>query len=126
VRRHALALSFVFVVLAAGCGGESQPKLGHADAAGLIALTDRIAAEDPCAQARDIAGVSARAIRLVNQGRVPVELQEPLLAGVNALAAHDPHCVQPAPPPAPNLQPTKPGHQPHGHDHKHGKHGDDG
>jgi hypothetical protein len=125
VRLHVVTLSLVFVVLAAGCGGASQPKLGHDDAARLIALTDRIAVEDPCAQAHDIAGVNARAIQLVNQGRVPAKLQEPLLAGVNALAAHDPHCVQPTAPPAPVLQSPKLSHRPHGHRPKHGKHGHD-
>ncbi len=125
MRLQVVALSLVFVVLA-GCGGASQPKLGHDDAARLIALTDRIAAEAPCAQARDIAGVNARAIHLINQGRVPAELQEPLLAGVNSLAAHDPHCVPPtASTPAPDVKKPKPDHQPHGQDHKHKQHGHD-
>ncbi len=116
------ALVTAFTVLLAGCGSDSQPRLAHADAAQLIALTDRIAREGPCAQAHDIAGVSARAAQLVNRGRVPVELQRPLLDGVNALAAHAPACLQAVPTTAPVLR-VKPGHEPHDHDHERGKHG---
>ena len=119
--RALTVVSTLFAVVLAGCGGDPQPKLAQADAAQLTALTDRIAREGACAQARDIAGVSARAVQLVNRGRVPAELQEPLLAGVNALAAQSPPCVQTVPTTVP-LLPAKPGHQPH--DQKHGeKHG---
>ena len=62
----------------------------------------RSPAEGPCAPGARHPAVSARAIQLVNQGRVPAELQEPLLAGVNALAAaRTPACVPPAPAPRP-------------------------
>jgi hypothetical protein len=120
--RRSLALPWlVLCVVLAGCG-DSTPKLGHDDAAGLIRLTNAIAREGSCAQARDISAVSARAIQLVNQGRVPAALQEPLLAGVNSLAAHHPSCE----PPALLPQVSKPGHEPHKPHHDHGKHkGDD-
>jgi len=114
--RRSLALPWLVLCVAlAGCG-DSTPKLGHDDAAGLIRLTNAIAGEGACAQARDISAVSARAIQLVNQGRVPAELQEPLLAGVNALAAHHPSCEPPALKAAPPLLPSqvpKHGHEPH-------------
>ncbi len=117
--RGALALPcLVLCVVLAGCG-ESTPKLGHDDAAELIRLTDAIASEGSCAQARDISAVSARAIQLVNQGRVPAALQEPLLSGVNALAAHHPSCE---PPPLPPSRVPKPGHEPHKPHHDNGNH----
>jgi len=109
----------VLCVVLAGCG-DSAPKLGHDDAAELIRLTDAIASEASCGQARDIAAVSARAIQLVNQGRVPAQLQEPLLAGVNSLAAHHPTCEPPLP--ASQAPKPKPGHEPHKAHHDHGKH----
>jgi hypothetical protein len=123
MRLQIVAPSLVLAALVAGCGGQPAPKLQHSDAAQLIALTDRIATEDACGQVRDIAGVSTRAIQLVNQGRVPAELQEPLLAGVNALATHHPQCVQPTHiTPAPD-HPTKPEHKRHGHEKDHGNNG---
>jgi len=116
----ALALPWLVLcmVVLAGCG-ESTPKLGHADAAELIRLTNAIAVEGSCAQARDISAVRARAIRLVNQGRVPAALQEPLLSGINDLAAHHPSCEPPALPPS---QVPKPGHKPHKPHHDNGNH----
>jgi hypothetical protein len=117
-------LSSVLVVVLAGCGDDPQPRLSHADAAQLIALTERIPNEDACAQAHDIVGVSARAIQLVNRGRVPADLQEPLLAGVNALAARAPSCVRTV-----TTTPVPPAKPKHGHDdkaHDHGKHGNEG
>lgn len=111
-------------MLVAGCGGAAAPTLSHDDAARLIALTDRIAKEGGCAQARDIADVSARAIQLVNQGRVPAELQEPLLAGVNSLAADHPTCESPTTTPAAAPLPTQ-ALKPHKRHHDHGKHGRD-
>jgi hypothetical protein len=116
------APTIVLAVLLAGCGGDSRPRLAHDDAAQLIALTDRIASEGACAQAHDISAVSSRAIQLVNHGSVPAALQEPLLAGVNALAAHHPQCIQPVQTTASVLRATKPEHRPHGHHDKHGKH----
>lgn len=123
--RRSLALPWlVLCVVLAGCG-DSTPKLGHDDAAGLIRLTNAIAGEGSCAQARDISAVSARAIQLVNQGRVPGELQEPLLAGVNSLAAHHPSCEPAALKAAPPLLPwqvPKHGHEPHKPHHDKGNH----
>ena len=122
--RSQLAASLLLAAFIAGCGSQPAPKLQHGDAAQLIALTKRIAAEDACAQARDIGGVSTRAIQLVNQGHVPAELQEPLLAGVNALAAHHPACVQTAHITPAVAEPTKHGHK-HEHPRDQGKHGHD-
>jgi hypothetical protein len=124
MRPELAVLSSALVVVLMGCGGNSQPRLAHADAAQLISLTERIPHEDACAQTRDIADVSARAVQLVDRGRVPADLREPLLAGVNALAAHAPSCVQTVP-----TTPVPPAKPQHGHDnkhHHHGKHGNDG
>jgi hypothetical protein len=79
--------------LVAGCGASHGPKLAHADGAALIALARRISGEDACAQRRDIARLRSRAIALVNAGRVPAELQEPLISAVGALAALQPACA---------------------------------
>jgi hypothetical protein len=65
------------VLLAAGCGGQhaaQEPKLPSNLAYRLQALEDRPAA------------LRAAAIREVNEGHVPAELQEELLARVNAYA----------------------------------------
>jgi hypothetical protein len=119
--------------------------LARADVAPLVALAHRIQHEGPCAQRRDIALLEQRAVHLVNSGRVPGELQDPLLSGVNALSADRPLCppaVQPAatttvgpPPPRPHghghEKHPKPHEPPHAHDHhanhhdKHGPHGDE-
>ena len=103
-QRVGILVGAVFLV---GCGG-SEPRLARTDAQPLIALTARIAHEGACAQARDIAGVRAQALRLVNEGRVPARLQEPFLSGVNALGEQAPACV-PAVTPAPTGPPPKPG-----------------
>jgi hypothetical protein len=128
--RLAIAACAVLLV-AAGCGsGASQPRLEHADAAALIDLTGRIAGEGACAQARDIPKLKSRAIALVNDRRVPDELQEPLISGVNALVAEQPVCLPSVPassttpavtapvPPAAKPKPKRP----HGHGHPHPKH----
>jgi hypothetical protein len=128
-------------VLLAGCGG-SRPRLERPDAASLIALAHRIPGENACAQARDIRALHRRAIDLVNAGRIPSELQEPLLSGAAALAEQTPVCLAAVPasaPPAPAPSPTRPtsrrhpqrgkehpkpprGHGGgHGHDDRHGK-----
>jgi hypothetical protein len=73
-------------LLAAGCGGKSAPRLDHADAVPLIALAHRIAHEDSRRQARDIPRFQRRVIALINTGRVPAQLQEPLSSAANALA----------------------------------------
>ena len=110
-------------MLLAGCGGGGGAHLRAADANRLIALAHRIGHEGGCAQAHDVPQLRARAIALVNAHRVPAELQEPLLSGVDALQA--PLCLPPvaassppaAPAPAP---PTRHGHG-HEHHHEHGK-----
>jgi hypothetical protein len=91
--RCSLAVSLtVCSALAAGCGSSGGgPKLGHADGVALAALAHRIAGEPRSAQPRDISRLQARAIALVNSGRVPPELQEPLLSAVNALSERPPH-----------------------------------
>ena len=77
----------------AGCGGKAQPKLAHADAEPLIALAARIAGEGSCGQARDIPRLGRRAVALVDEHRVPPELQESFLSGVNDLVAQAPRCT---------------------------------
>ncbi len=71
----------------------ADPRLARTDVAPLIALANRVAAEGPCAQERDLAAVRKRAISLVNRKVVPADLQEPLLAGVNDLADRAVVCV---------------------------------
>ena len=118
--RVAVLVGAVFLV---GCGG-SEPRLAHSDAQPLIALTTRIAQERDCAQARDIAALRTRALRLVNQGRVPAALQEPFLSGVNALGEQTPACV-PKVTPTPHASPPTHG-KGHNHGKGHDKHGDEG
>jgi hypothetical protein len=95
--RLAVLVGAVFLV---GCGG-SAPRLARSDVQPLVALTTRIAHEGACAQARDIAAVQARALRLVNESRVPAKLEEPFLSGVNALGEQAPACVPQVTPAAP-------------------------
>jgi hypothetical protein len=124
MRPRLAVLSSALAVVLTGCGDDRQPRLSHADAAQLIALTERIPHEDACAQTHDIAGISARAVQLVDRGRVPADLREPLLAGVNALAARAPSCVRTV-----TTTPVPPAKPKHGHGdkaHDHGKHGKDG
>ncbi|HET7127567.1 MAG TPA: hypothetical protein VFJ93_00650 [Gaiellaceae bacterium] len=111
--------------VAAGCGSSGGPTLERADGAALIALAHRIASEGACAQTHDIPRLRTQAIALVNAGKVPGELQEPLMSAVGALAAEQPLCLptvttatpSPSPPPGPKK------HRDHG---KHGKkHGDE-
>jgi hypothetical protein len=123
----------VIAVLSAGlvgCGQTSSPHLQSADASRLISLTRQIAGENACGQSRDIPKLRTQAIALVNQHRVPAALQEPLLSGVQALAAQTPVClpsvpIAKTPPPAPAHK--KPHGHGHGHDPGHGHdHGDKG
>jgi hypothetical protein len=91
--RRSLAVSLtVCSAFVAGCGSDSGPKLEHADGAELTSLAHRITSETGCDQARDISRLQARAIVLVNAGRVPHELLEPLLSAVGALGAERPAC----------------------------------
>jgi hypothetical protein len=117
-------LTVAAAAVLAGCGG-AEPRLTRTDAVPLITLTTRIAQEGACAQARDIAALRTRAVRLFNQRRVPARLQEPFLSGVNALAEQSPACV-PTVTPAPTSPPPKPGKgrgKGHGKDHEHGDQG---
>ena len=59
-------LTVTAAVVLAGCGS-SEPRLARTDAQALQTLTARIAREGACAQARDIAAVRDRAIRLKRQ-----------------------------------------------------------
>ncbi len=98
------------------------PALARVDAQPLVALASQISREGACAQRRDIPRLQQQTVALVNTSRVPAELKDPLMSGVNALAEDTPPCVpavpvQPAPPPAP------PKHDHHGK-HDHGKHGE--
>jgi hypothetical protein len=71
-------------------------------------------------------------VRLVNARRVPEQLQDTLMSGVNALAADAPPCIPtvpvqttPAPPtprPSPHPKPH-PRPRPHPHPHPHPPHG---
>jgi hypothetical protein len=116
-----------------GCGQTSAPHLQSRDASRLISLTSRIAGENGCAQSHDIPKLRTQAIALVNEHRVPPALQEPLLSGVQALAAQTPVCLPtvpvaktpPAPPPPAPPPPPKPGHghDPGHHGHRHGDKG---
>jgi hypothetical protein len=123
-----VAVLAVLCALAAGCGG-TDPHLARADVAPLIALANKIAAEGPCAQRRDLVAVRARAISLVNRKLVPADFQEPLLAGVNDLADRVVVCVPPVTttPPAPaagdgDAPPEHGKAKGHGK-HKHGENG---
>lgn len=100
------------------CNSSAKPPaLARADAAPLVALANSISREDACAQRRDIQTLQRHAVALVNTGRVPEELQEPLLSGIGSLTAAAPPCV-----PAVPVQPTPPQPTPedHGHGHGHG------
>jgi hypothetical protein len=75
------------VLLAAGCGEE--PSLAKPFADGLAAQTDSAAAqlerENFCAARTAASVVQRRTIAAINDGVVPADLQEELLASVNAL-----------------------------------------
>jgi hypothetical protein len=125
---RAVWLTACSAALLAGCGGEG-PKLAGADAAPLVALAHRVPRDSPCAQARDIRTLQRRATALVNARRVPVELQEPLMSGVAALAEQAPVCLPkvPASAPTPPASPSpaasggkRSGARKHGHDQGHG------
>jgi hypothetical protein len=123
MRRGSLALAAATVALA-GCGGAAQrtgPHLARADAAPLIALAHRIGHEGACAQARDIRKLTSQAVALVNARKVPAELAETFMSGVNALAEQTPPCLPPVTT-TPAQKSPKPPPKPHGHDHGHGKH----
>jgi hypothetical protein len=129
---RAASLTACSAALLAGCGGDT-PKLRRADGASLAVLAHRVPGESACAQARDIRALHRRAIALVNAGRVPAALQEPLMSGVAALSDQIPVCLPkvpasaPAPPPAPAPGEGRAGRRgpAHGHgkhdEHRHGK-----
>jgi hypothetical protein len=127
------------VLLLGGCGGGGGPHLARVDAAPLISLAHRIPGEQPCAQARDIRALQAKAIVLVNTHRVPASLQDSLMSGVNALHEQTPVCLPAVPastPPPPPPTTTEEAPSPaarhrsgekHGHEHGHGpRHGKGG
>jgi len=87
-RRRSLAVSLtVCSALVAGCGSSAGPNLEHADGASLIVLAHRIATEGAPGQAQDIPRLRDRTIALINAGKVPAKLQEPLLSQVNAIGS---------------------------------------
>jgi hypothetical protein len=108
------------------CGSQraQPPTLARADAQPLIALAQRIAGEDACAQGRDIPLLQHQAIALVNARRVPTELQDTFVSGVNALAADRPPCVPPVPIATPTPAPPEHGHGKHDHGKHNGNEGD--
>jgi hypothetical protein len=105
---------------AAGCGDHKAPRLAQTDAAPLVALSHRIAAEGACAQARDIRKLQQTTALLVDAQRVPPSLEPTLVAGVKALADRTPPCVPAVP--ATSATPTHASPS-KGHRHGHGKHG---
>ncbi|HEX7083239.1 MAG TPA: hypothetical protein VF186_03920 [Gaiellaceae bacterium] len=127
------SLAATSALLLAGCGGGSGPALEQADAQQLIALAHRVStAADGCAQQKAIARVETEAHRLIAERRVPPELQEPLMSGVNALVDDQPTCLPDVAPtttqPAVVAPPGPPGHaKGHGHEkHDHGGHHEHG
>jgi hypothetical protein len=95
----------------------------RAAAAPLIALSHRIAHEGACAQSRDIAKLQRQAVALVNARRVPADLAEPLISGVNALAERPPLCMPSVPSSGPTAVTTpteqaQPPRREHHDDHK--------
>lgn len=104
--------------------------MARADARPLILLAQRIPGEAPCAQARDIRSLEARAAALVNAQRIPARLRGPLVSGVHLLRTQMPICLPPVeqstPPPPVSPTPPTPSHgagKHHGHGHGHGKGG---
>jgi hypothetical protein len=92
----------------------------------LISLAHRIGHENACAQAKDIPRLRAHANAAVNAGRIPPQLQEPLLSAVAALDEQTPLCVPAAPASVTTTpEPVVVAPRPHGHPKKHGhpKHG---
>lgn len=149
--RRASPLRWLLVSLTAcsalaACGGGSAqaPALRKADAQRLIALSRQVeAAGTSCARQRAIAQVRSAASQLIDSGRIPPELQEPLSSGVNALVADGPTCLPAVtasattptapttPAPASRVHPHP--HPHHGHPrheppkpHDHGPHGHPG
>jgi hypothetical protein len=118
-----LVLAPVAAALLAGCGGSNGPHLARADVAPLINLSHRIASEGACAQARDIHALQRSALRLVNERRVPRDLQETFLSGVNELVAQTPACVPVVPLTVIPSRGRGNNHGNKGHG-KHGEHGD--
>jgi hypothetical protein len=121
--RSGVVAALAFTAALSGCGDQKAPRLARTDAAPLVALSHRIAAEGACAQARDIRKLRRSAAVLVNANRVPHSLEPALVAGVKALADRTPPCVPvvPAsaatPPAAPRPPGRGSGHDKHGHGH---------
>jgi hypothetical protein len=127
----------VVALLAAGCGGtasrvrppHSPPRLPHALAgrwrAEAEAVAAALAAGDGCLALRRAVALRTSVIAALNAHRVAPRLQEPLVGGVNDLAAR----IACTPPPAEGEgRGTSPAHahgrgHGHGHGHGHGKHG---
>jgi hypothetical protein len=116
--RWSVVAAVAFAAAVAGCGSHTTPRLAQVDAAPLVALSHRIAAEGPCAQGRDIRKLQQTAALLVDAQRIPHSLEPTLVAGVQALANRTPPCV----PAVPAISVTRPQPKPHGRGRGHGKH----
>ena len=89
------ACAVAAAVVLAGCGGGDRPRLERADGAPLAALADRVelrAATGDCDVRTAMARLEAAALRLVRLHRVPAELQEPFVSGVNDLTTRRVRC----------------------------------
>jgi hypothetical protein len=81
----------VLVLLAAGCGGGEEAALPSDLAERLAVQSESVAAEvesgEFCTARAAAVGLQQQAIRAINSGRVPAELQEELLGSANTLLA---------------------------------------
>jgi len=102
-----LAAALTAALCLAGCGSGPDrraappPKLGRALAASLASRTDAVAQAvavgDSCKAASLAQDLQKETIAAINEGRIAVGLQEPLLGAVNDLAARI-ECVTPPKP----------------------------
>lgn len=105
-RRASIAAAAALVV-AAGCGGSTEPdrepRLPAALASELAARSDRVAAAltrgDDCSAEARVRELQAATREALDAGAVPPPFRRPLRASVEDLAARI-RCPPPAPPPA--------------------------
>lgn len=126
-----LSVAAVAAFLAAGCGSSAgldrsaprglPPRLAHVWAAQATAIAAASAAGDSCGA--DRLASQLRDDVIAAESRVPVRLQVPLVAGVNALADRTTCPPPPAPPKKHPPKPPKDHGPPH---HHHGGGGDQG
>ena len=87
----------MLVLLACGCGGEERglpTELATQLAARGDSTAARLESGDACAAREDATALQKQAIRAINAGRVPPDLQEELLGLANALL-EDISCTPP-------------------------------